>query len=111
MRAIYKNTYVDVWEISRTNEQPDWVKVAFEKRYLVWINEKELRIMMDAMDESELKRSKRSFSKFWHSFIHKSILYPSRMFATGNIGDYLDLTNQRVVTKKQFNKKYRIVDC
>lgn len=110
MRAIYKNNYVDVWEISKTNEQPDWVKVAFEKKYLVWLDDKELRIVMDAIDESELKGLKRSFSKFLHSFIHRSILYPSRMFATGYVGDFLDLTNQMVVTKKRFKKKYQIVD-
>lgn len=34
MKALLNGKPVDVWEISKTNEQPDWVKKAFAENYL-----------------------------------------------------------------------------
>lgn len=53
MKATYKNKVVDVWEISLTGEQPDWVKEAFKKNYLYW-SDNCLRILMAALNPSIL---------------------------------------------------------
>ena len=45
MKATYKDQSAEVWEISKNNEFPDWVKEAFEKNYLVWLDDR-LRILM-----------------------------------------------------------------
>lgn len=51
MRTIYKGHPADVWEISKTNEQPTWVKEAFLKNYLFW-SDNRLRILMTALNPS-----------------------------------------------------------
>ena len=38
IKAIYKDKTVDVWEISKNNEQPDWVKNAFKEKKKVKFN-------------------------------------------------------------------------
>ena len=40
MEVKYKNKSVEVWEISKTNEQPDWVKQAFKENYLSWYDDR-----------------------------------------------------------------------
>ena len=51
MKAIYKNQIADVWKISREAEQPDWVKEAFAKNYLYWLDD-HLRILMAGLNPS-----------------------------------------------------------
>ena len=38
MKAIYRGRKVDVWQVSRDNVQPDWVKDAFEHNGLRWLH-------------------------------------------------------------------------
>lgn len=38
MKAIYRGRKVDVWQVSRDNVQPDWVKDAFEHDGLRWLH-------------------------------------------------------------------------
>ena len=38
MKAIYRGRKVDVWQVSRDNIQPDWVKSAFEHNGLRWLH-------------------------------------------------------------------------
>ena len=38
MKAIYRGRKVDVWQVSRDNVQPDWVKYAFEHNGLQWLH-------------------------------------------------------------------------
>ena len=40
MKAIYRGRKVDVWQVSRDNVQPDWVKDAFEHDGLRWLQQK-----------------------------------------------------------------------
>lgn len=34
MKAIYKGKEVQIWKISKTAEQPEWIKEAFKANYL-----------------------------------------------------------------------------
>lgn len=34
MKAIYKGKEVQIWQISKTAEQPEWIKAAFKANYL-----------------------------------------------------------------------------
>ena len=53
MQAKLHGKTVEVWQVSRTNEQPQWVKEAFAKHYLIWVG-KRLRIVMPALDTSTM---------------------------------------------------------
>ena len=57
MKAIYKNQIADVWKISREAEQPDWVKEAFAKNYLYWLDD-HLRILMAVLNPSTVENLK-----------------------------------------------------
>lgn len=101
MKAFYKGNQVDVWEIGKANEQPEWVKKAFAENYLVWLDNR-LRILMSGLNPSLSKNMKLgavgSVGGGFCGYI---------MYDTGYIGDYLDITNHRVVSKKRFNKEYQ----
>lgn len=45
MKAIYKGKEVQIWQISKTAEQPEWIKAAFKANYLKWSGDKLLFIM------------------------------------------------------------------
>ncbi|EQC54480.1 hypothetical protein LLT6_14780 [Lactococcus cremoris subsp. cremoris TIFN6] len=36
MEVKYKNKSVEVWEISKTNEQPDWVRIEEQEKQRKW---------------------------------------------------------------------------
>lgn len=38
METLYKGQPADVWEITKTGAQPDWVKDAFSQNYLYWLD-------------------------------------------------------------------------
>lgn len=103
MKALYKNKLADVWEISKTNEQPEWVKQAFAKNYLRWSSDNKLIILMSA-----LKPSVTANIKFGMVGSVGGGLAGYAMYFVGDIGDYLDATNHKVVSKKRFNKNYLI---
>ena len=39
MKVFYKNQVANVWKIGKETEQPDWVKAAFAKNYLYWLDD------------------------------------------------------------------------
>ena len=103
MEAKYKNKSVEVWEISKTNEQPDWVKQAFKENYLSWYDDR-LKILLTGINPTAKRNIKLG--------IMNGILSLGQGFggtyAMGNIGDFLDITNGRVISKKYFIKHYYI---
>jgi hypothetical protein len=102
MKAVYKGRSADVWEISQTNERPAWVKAAFEENYLCWLDN-HLRILMSGLNPSlgaNLKTA--AVGTIGGGFAGYN------MYALGYLGDYLDVTNHRVVSKKKFLKQYQI---
>ena len=99
MKALYNGRLSDVWEISKTNVQPVWVQQAFKQNYLKW-NDNKLIISMSGINPSmkfNLKISLLSYPGYASSPV-------------GYIGDFLDITNHRVVSKKQFHKHYQIIE-
>ena len=104
MKAIYKNQIADVWKISREAEQPDWVKEAFAKNYLYWLDD-HLRILMAGLNPSTVENLKIStVGTIGGGFAGYG------MYVLGYIGDYLDISNHRVVSQKIFEKEYRILE-
>ena len=102
MKAIYKNQIADVWKISREAEQPDWVKEALAKNYLYWLDD-HLRILMAGLNPSTVENLKiGTVGTIGGGFAGYG------MYVLGYIGDYLDVTNHRVVSQKTFEKEYRI---
>ena len=87
MKAIYKGKEVQIWQISKTAEQPEWIKAAFKANYLKWSGDKLLFIMNGV-----------KASGWWATY------------ASGYIGDYLDFTNRKIISERKFKKKYKIVD-
>ena len=56
MRARDKTgKIVEIWQISRKGPQPTWVKEAFAKNYLVWIDN-HLRILLAGISPSFSKQ-------------------------------------------------------
>lgn len=94
MKAIYKGNEVEVWEISDSNQIPDWVASAFKKNIFQWVDNR-LRILMPALYPKWAKNSE---------------YYGYGIFTFGNIGDYVDLSNGKVVTKSSFKKNYILID-
>ncbi|VTY25058.1 hypothetical protein [Streptococcus anginosus] len=104
MKAIYKNKIADVWKISREAEQPDWVKEAFTKNYLYWLDD-HLRILMAGLNPSTVENLKiGTVGTIGGGFAGYG------MYVLGYIGDYLDISNHRVVSQKTFEKEYRILE-
>lgn len=104
MKAIYKNKIADVWKISRKAEQPDWVKEAFAKNYLYWLDD-HLRILMAGLNPSTVENLKiGTVGTIGGGFAGYG------MYVLGYIGDYLDISNHRVVSQKTFEKEYRILE-
>lgn len=104
MKAIYKNKIADVWKISREAEQPDWVKEAFAKNYSYWLDD-HLRILMAGLNPSTVENLKiGTVGTIGGGFAGYG------MYVLGYIGDYLDISNHRVVSQKTFEKEYRILE-
>ena len=57
MEVKYKNKSVEVWEISKTNEQPDWVKQAFKENYLSWYDDR-LKILLTGINPTAKRNIK-----------------------------------------------------
>ncbi len=59
MKATYKGKVADVWKIIKENVEsyPNWVKEAFEKNYLYWLDN-HLRILMAGLNPSTARNLK-----------------------------------------------------
>lgn len=99
MKALYKGRLSDVWEIGKTTYQPDWVKQAFKKNYLRWNDDDKLIICMSGINPSVAYNLK------------IGLLYPGyAAYPVGYMGDFLDVTNHKLLSPKQFHKRYKVVD-
>lgn len=103
MKAYYKNQLVDVWEIGRTTAQPAWVREAFEQNYICWIDE-HVRILMAGLNPSTSTNL-----KIGATGTAGGGFAGYGMYVLGYPGDYLDLTNHRVISAKRFHKEYDLI--
>lgn len=104
MKATYGKQIVDVWEIGRATEKPSWVEEAFDKNYLVWMDN-HVRILMAGLHPSLTTNI-----KFGMVGTAGGGFAGYGMYVLGFPGDYLDVTNHRVVSAKSFHKNYRILE-
>ncbi|MCD2255744.1 role in replication [Lactobacillus sp. CC-MHH1034] len=103
MKALYKGHPADVWQISRTNVRPDWVKLAFAEHYLYWLDN-HLCILISGLKPSMTKNLKLgAVGTIGGGFAGYD------MYTVGYLGDFLDATNHRVISKKTFSKKYQLL--
>lgn len=100
MKARYKGKLVDVWEISKTSEPPEWIKNYFSKGYLVW-HDNGLKILLKAINPSPVRDIKLGL------FDTIQGIYGGG-YDIGDIGDFFDATNGRIISKKTFDSQYTI---
>ncbi|MFS8162362.1 hypothetical protein U7537_09950 [Lacticaseibacillus rhamnosus] len=102
MQAFYKHHPATVWQISKTNQRPDWVQEAFDQNYLTWLDDR-LRIVMVGLYSPMIPSLQNEKADIFHV---QGVMFG--ITSIGYLGDYLDVTNHRVVTKEQFSKHYQI---
>jgi hypothetical protein len=101
MQAMYKGEVAEVWQISETGARPDWVQQAFAENYLVWLDH-HVRILMSGLKPSLSKNLQTgTVGTIGGGFAGYA------MYELGYPGDYLDVTNHRVVSAEKFAKQYQ----
>lgn len=103
VQFMYNNRPAEVWKITKNSQaQPQWVKDAFTKNYLTWMDN-HLRILMAGLNPSTTENlSIGVVGTAGGGFAGYG------MYVLGYPGDYLDITNHRVVSEKMFKKQYQI---
>ena len=103
MQAKYKNQIVEVWEIGKDTPKPSWVEDAFQKNYIVWLDN-HVRILMTGLQSTLVTNLKIGLvGTAGGGFVGYS------MYVLGYPGDYLDHTNHRVVSAKAFHRDYQVL--
>ncbi|ARY92392.1 hypothetical protein F9B82_02840 [Lacticaseibacillus casei] len=100
IRVLYKGKPASVWEISQTSERPDWVKDALAKNQIYWLDNR-VRILMAALRPPIIKKI---------NFTANDTDAGFGVYAYGYTGDFLDATNQRVVSRRRFLKEYEVLE-
>ncbi|MBA2795504.1 hypothetical protein [Streptococcus porcinus] len=104
MKAIYKGNIAEVWQITKDGKYPDWVQEAFEKNYLYWLDN-HVRVLMSGLNPSLKKNFEiGAVGTAGGGFAGYG------MYQLGYIGDYIDITNRRIVSERTFKKQYNILD-
>lgn len=105
MKARYKGKeIVEVWEIGKNTPQPSWIQEAFEKNYLVWLDN-HVRILMAGLQPSLATNLKiGAAGTVGGGFAGYG------MYVLGYPGDYLDITNHQVISAKTFQKDYDVLE-
>lgn len=101
MKAYCNGKVVDVWEIGQETPKPAWVKEAFEKNYIVWLDN-HVRILMAGLNPRTVTNL-----KLGATGTAGGGFAGYGMYVLGYPGDYLDVTNHRVVSKKRFLREYK----
>ncbi len=92
-----------VWHVNRIAPYPDGVQEAFDKNIIVWVDD-HVRILMAALQPSALENAKTgavgTMAGGFGGYGMYVLAYP---------GDYLDVSNHRVVSEKTFQKEYNMI--
>lgn len=102
MATRYHGKLAEVWEIGKSTPRPDWVEEAFAKHYIVWMGN-HVRVLMSALNPSVIANLK---SGALGTIAGGVAGY--NMYVLGYPGDVLDITNHRIVSAKQFAKRYTV---
>ena len=103
MQAKYKNQIVEVWEIGKDTPKPGWVEDALQKNYIEWLDN-HVRILMSGLQFSLVTNLKIGLVGTAGGCVSGYSMY-----VLGYPGDYLDLTNHRVVSAKSFHRDYQVL--
>ncbi|MCU9534321.1 hypothetical protein [Streptococcus sp. CSL10205-OR2] len=104
MKAMYRGKEVDVWRVSRDSNQPDWVKQAFAKNYMRWVDNHVL-ILLAGLNPDTRANLKMGMT----GSAGGGGFMGYYMYRNGYIGDYVDGTNHQVLSEKQFQKAYQVL--
>ena len=102
MKAVYKGRPADVWEISKTGDRPEWVATALAQNEIYWLGNR-VRILMRALNPPTKKKLKAGVNSSLGGGVDALGIY-----AYGDVGDFLDATNQRVVSRARFLAQYTV---
>ena len=105
MKAKLHGKIVEVWQVSLHDKTPPlWVKEAFAKGYLRWVD-KRLLIVMPALRPSTVANLKLGMvGTLGGGFCGYA------MYVMADSGDFLDVTDHRVVSARKFFKKYQLIN-
>ena len=80
--------------------QPGWVKEGFQKNYIVWLDN-HIRVLMADLNPLTITNL-----KIGATGIVGGGFAGYGMYVLGYRGDFLDITNHRIVSAKTFHKQY-----
>ncbi|MGT2865663.1 hypothetical protein [Streptococcus fryi] len=104
MTILFRGKPVEVWEISKTNSQPDWVKEAFQKNIMRWLDNRVCILMAGLNPSLKHNLAVGVTGTIGGGFAGYGI------YVCGYPGDIIDLTNHKVVSKSYFNKHYQVLE-
>ncbi|MEG0286727.1 MAG: hypothetical protein RR494_11330 [Vagococcus sp.] len=102
METLYKGKSAHVWEISKKEKQPKWIEDLFNKNSLVWYDDK-LKILVPTVCPDTVRDIKRGL-------LDTLVCNFGGGYQMGNIGDFFDATNGRVISKEKFTSQYTVID-
>lgn len=105
MKAKLHGKIVEVWQVNPHDKTPPlWVKEAFAKGYLRWVD-KRLLIVMPALSPSTVANLKLGMvGTLGGGFCGYA------MYVMADSGDFLDMTDHCVVSAHKFFKKYQLIN-
>lgn len=95
MPVFYQGRPAQVWRVDPNAPYPDWVATALKKNELIWKEDNKLQVLIP------------SLFPHWHK---SSRYWGYGIYALANPGDYIDLTNERLLSPKPFIRDYQKVD-
>ena len=95
MKVLYKGRPAQAWKVSQNTPYPDWILSAFKKKQLIWKDEKKLQILVPSLFPHWSKND-----HYWGYGI----------YAIAYLGDFIDMTNERIISQNKFNQTYTVVN-
>lgn len=102
MKALYKGELVNVWEVSKSEQQPEWIVDLFNNHYLTWYDD-QLKILASAINLSSVRNIKQGLLDSLEGNYAGG-------YKMASIGEFFDATNGRVVSKKKFTTQYTVIN-
>ena len=98
MEVSYKGKKVTVWQINKKDVYPEWVQALFDTNHLTWYDDR-LKILVQAINPEPRRNLKLGLLANLEGHYGGG-------YKMGEIGNFFDATNGRVVSKKKFLSEY-----
>ena len=85
MPVFYQGRPAQVWRVDPNAPYPDWVAMALKKNELIWKEDNKLQVLITML------------LPHWHK---SSRYWGYGIYALANSGDYIDLTNEQLLSPK-----------